>query len=488
MRNLKINLFRTSQLIALFVLTATILSACSDKLEENPKSIAVEVFYNTPAEVEAATNAIYSPIRSSMAEYIATLEAHSDFMYGRGSWEPISQYQGFNDVNITRVQAFWNNFYVAIRNANLVIQNAPLGSAITQPDIDKYTAEAKFLRALTYFQLVRNWGAIPLRTEENMTVKDLPKSSEADVYALIVADLLDAEAKLPETQSQVGRPTKWAAKALLADVFLKLDRFADAAGKANEIIQSNRFSLVRIATKDDIQNNIFGPTIVTSTEEVFSLKFSRLAGEGNYILFISNHPSTGFFNFGGAYAIHGYNNNPNYVNWAAGDLRKALFNTINFGLGANTIVSGKYMDKSASGQRGAGNDQPIYRYAEVLLIYAEASARAENAVSTAAMEALNKVRRRAYGFNPATPSTVDYVASAYTPTAFVNLVTKENGYEFIFEGKRWLELKRNGRVNELIQAGKNRTVAQKHLLWPIPLSEINFNKALDPTTDQNPGY
>jgi hypothetical protein len=243
-----------------------------------------------------------------------------------------------------------------------------------------------------------------------------------------------------------------------------------------------------VASEADIQNKIYGPTLITSSEEIFYFKFSRLAGEGNYLLFIVNHPSTGLYNIGGAYAIHGNKTNPIFVNWNNNDLRKTLYDNINFGLGANTLVTSKFSDKLATSNRGAGNDNPIYRYSEVLLIYAEAASRAENIVSTAALEALNKVRRRGYGYNPALPSIVDYTPIDYVTTPFLDLVMKERVYEFAFEGKRWLELKRTGKVDELILANKGKTVAPKHLLWPIPLGEIDYNDALDPLTDQNPGY
>lgn len=482
MRKLKINIYH--KLSVVWILTLSVLcTACNDLLEEKPKSIAVEVFYNTPQEVESAVNGIYPPIRSQMAEYIASLECNSDFLYGRGSWENFSLYQGFNDTNIGRVVPFWNGFYAGIRNANLVIANAPSGT-----QYDSYRAEAKFLRAFAYFQLVRNWGSVPMRTELNMEQRDLAKSSIADIYALIVADLLVAETKLKDVAAVAGRPTIWSAKTLLADVYLQIAKYPEAAAKANEVIQSNKYALIQVANKADFQNKIYGPTIITSSEEVFYFKFSRLANEGNYFLFIVNHPSTGLYNIGGAYAVHGDKTNPLFVNWNNNDLRKSLYDNINFGLGANTLVTSKFSDKLATSNRGAGNDNPIYRYSEVLLIYAEAASRAEATVSVSALEALNKVRRRGYGYNPSLPSIVDYTPIDYATTPFLDLVMKERVYEFAFEGKRWLELKRTGRANELVLANKGKTIAPKHLLWPIPLAEIDYNDALDPVTDQNPGY
>jgi hypothetical protein len=269
---------------------------------------------------------------------------------------------------------------------------------------------------------------------------------------------------------------------------LQTAKYPEAASKANEVIQSNKYALIQVANKADIQNKIYGPTIITSPEEVFYFKYSRLANEGNYLLFIVNHPSTGNFNINGAFAVHGNRTNPIFVNWNASDLRKSLYDVVNFGLGPNTLVTSKFSDKAATSIRGAGNDNPIYRYSEVLLIYAEAASRAENTVSPAALEALNKVRRRGYGYNPAVPSIVDYTPADYITTPFLDLVMKERVYEFPFEGKRWLELKRTGKINELVLANKGKTVAIKHLLWPIPLGEIDYNDALDPIKDQNPGY
>src|SRR5690606_37961087 len=119
--------------------------------------------------------------------------------------------------------------------------------------------EAKFLRAFNYFQLVRNWAGVPLRTESNMTETDLKKSTPEEVYALIVADLLQAEQNLPDKASRVGKPTKWAAKTMLADVYLTLGKYAEARDKADDVLKSNKFSLVPIQSVSDFQTKVFGP-------------------------------------------------------------------------------------------------------------------------------------------------------------------------------------------------------------------------------------
>lgn len=473
----------------LFLLSIIVLTSCEKSLIEEPKSLVVEAFFNTATEVETATNLIYSPLRNSnYSVYEATLECQSDYANGRGSWAPLHVFQGLDDANITRVAGLWNTFYLSIRDANLVIKNAPTGKSISKADVAKYVAEAKFMRAFNYFQLVRNWAGVPLRTENNMEVIDLKRSTADEVYALIVADLTEAETNLPDNPAVAGRPTKWAAKTMLADVYLQLGKFAEARDKADEVIKSNKFSLVPTVTKTDFQAKVWGPDLVSTTEEIFYLKYARQVNQGNYMLWISNHPDTKLFNFGGAYVIYLDVTSTYYKSWNSSDLRKGLWDLINFGLGANTLVSSKFTDQLAVSQVGAGNDDPVYGYSDVLLIYAEASSRAGNGPTEAGMEALNKVHRRAYGKAPGVASSIDYNPADYNAATFLDLVLTERSYEFQLGGKRWLDLKRTGKVKEAVLAATGKTVADKHLLWPIPVSEMNYNKGLDPTKDQNPGY
>lgn len=468
-----------------FLLVAT---SCNDLLVEKPKTVAAENFYNTAEEVETAVNAIYSPWRTNThAVYTGVLDIHTDYGYGRGSYAQFNDFQTLNANNINRVAGFWNFMYLSIRNANIVIQNAPDGTDISEGDVKKLVAEAKFLRAFSYFHLVRNWGGVPIRTEDNMEIKDLEKSTAEQVYALILEDLQDAETNLPDEPKDIGRPNKLAAKTMLADVYLNLGRFDDARDKADEVIKSNKYSLVPVATMDDFQK-IFGPDVVTTPEEIFYFKHARLPGQGNYLLWILNHPSTKLYTFGGAYAHYGESADPFYTNWDDNDLRKEMWDVINFGLGATTIVSKKFIDDAAVGANDAGNDSPEYRYAEVLLMYAEAATRAAGGPTPEAVEALNKVHRRSYGYNPLAASAVDFNLGDYDEESFVDRVIQERGYEFIWEGKRWFDLKRTGKAAEVLLANRGITISASHYLWPIPVDELNFNKALDPGADQNLGY
>lgn len=476
--------------LLIIIVVALCLFNCNDLLQENPKSLSVEVFYNTPEEVEAAVNAIYGPLRDANCMgslYPAQHEAMPDYGNGRGSYTSISDYAGLDNTNITRVGQIWDLMYQSIRNANLVIQNVPNGSELTQEEAAAYIAEAKFMRALIYFIMVRNWGGVALRTEANMTEAAIERSSVDEIYALIVADLLEAEQKLPDEASQPGRPTMWAAKTVLADVYLNLEEFAQARDKAKEVIDAGKYSLVSVAVSEDFQE-IFGPEVVTTSEEIFYLKYSRQQG---FTMVMFAHIAASKYHGAGGYYAHYSDSvaNPVIKGWAKDDLRKS-YNLYKWdiGLGPNSVLNRKFRDPSATNANGAGNDYPLYRYADLLLLYAEAESRAGNGPSAQGMESLNMVHRRAYGLDPAAPSAIDFDIADYNEDSFLDLVVQERGYETMYEAKRWLELKRLGRAKSVILEVKGKTVADKMLLWPIPLSELSYNTALDPVADQNPGY
>ena len=460
-------------------------SSCNKDLVEHPKSLAVETFYNTAADAEAAVNAIYPPLRSTniMGKFMGELAPYVDYAYARGSFAVLNDFAGLDATNISRTDVGWSEFYLSIRNANLVIKNVPNGNDISQADITKYVAEAKFLRAFDYFHLVRSWGGVPIRTDANLTQIDVKRSSPDSVYALIISDLQDAEVNLPDQQAIPGKPSRWAAKTVLADVYLQLGRYADAAGKAEEVIQSRKYSLVPISSTDDLQK-IFGANAGVTSEEIFYIEYTEQPGFSNIWPMYLNHPGTHLLGGGGYFGFYSDSTNPVYQNWDNNDLRKGLWYPWKFGLGNTTLLNKKFIDAEPK----AGNPATWYRYADLLLIYAEAAARANNGPTPAAMEALNEVHRRAYGKDPNTPSSVDFNLADYDEQSFLDLVIKEYGYEFQFEGKRWLELKRTGKAQEIILATKGKTIAQKTYLFPIPAEEFSFNKALDPAKDQNPGY
>src|SRR5690606_11460662 len=255
------------------------------------------------------------------------------------------------------------------------------------------------------------------------------------------------------------RPTKYAAKTLLADVYLAMERFEEAAAKSLEVINSGNFALVGSSDRAGFQA-IFGPDDLSSPEEVFYLKVVSEPGQRTYLPWVFNHPSSGLYSFGASYAQYSDASDPFYTSWDDKDARKGLWDMVDFGLGDSTLVSRKFIDSEAIGDNDAGNDLPVYRYSELLLIFAEAVAREAGAPTAEAMEALNQVHRRAYGQDPSVPSPVDFVLADYDQATFVDLVLQEKAYELQFEGKRWLDLKRSDKAQEIIMQNKGITIAE----------------------------
>lgn len=467
------------------------LVGCSDVLVEKPYAIASETFYNTADELAQATNAIYSPIRSDGcfgSNYPEIMESMTDYSYGRSSFASLSQFQGLDATNISRIGDIWNQLYLSIRNANLVIKNTPNGSSTTEDEKNQYIGEAKFMRAFDYFFLVRCWGGVPLRTVENMENLNIARNTVDEVYELILSDLQFAEEYLPDEPRLIGSPSKWVAKTLLADVYLQLEEWSKAESLAKEVIDSGKYSLVKVTEPSDF-DNIYGPDVVSTPEEIFYLKYTRGEPYEGWKFVMYNHVSaSGYYGAGGYYALYTTASNYVYANWDNNDFRKqnGLYQW-NIGLTGTTYLFKKFCDPEAT-TKYAGNDYPMYRYADLLMLYAEAATRANGGPTALAVECLNKVHRRAYGYDPEATSTVDFKLSDYNEDSFVDLIIKERAYETFNEGKRWLELKRTGKAAEIIKQAKGIDIAEKHYLFPIPTSETDYNDSISAITDQNPGY
>jgi starch-binding outer membrane protein, SusD/RagB family len=483
----------------IFILGLTSAFSCKDVLIEQPKALTVEAFYNTAAEVEAGLAAIYVPIRGNMSGYwIGILECHAEWgagMNGAANFDSYKSMQGVSSVGANNLIPSWDAFYQSIRNANLVINYAPASKVLSQAQIDKYVGEAKFMRAFIYFQLVRGWGGVPIHTEKNLSESNsIPKATKEQVYALITSDLKAAETGLPDVAQLVGKPSKWAAKTVLAEVLLYQGQYADAASKADEVIKSGKYSLERVTVADDF-NKLFGMGAV-SNEEIFYLRYN--ANSSSQLVLFTQQITTPWFGSSGYGIFNWHDKSKFYTEWNDKDLRKsfnwyldkAVSNTYLSGQtafpgsGVNILSPKKYNNPSAT---VATFSLPAYRYADLLLIHAEASAQAAGPTADG-LKSLNMVRRRAYGLDPSVASTIDFAATGYTAKTFTDLIIKERGYEFQFEGKRWFDLVRSGRIKEVMKSYIDRDVSDKHLLWPIPQIEFDLNKGLDKSKDQNPGY
>jgi hypothetical protein len=472
-------------------------SSCKKLLEESPKGLTVEAFYNTAAEVEAGLAAIYTPLRNDMSGYwIGILETHAEWgagMTGGANFDSYKTMQGLSATGENNLIPRWNNFFLSIRNANLVIGNVPDGTILSAAQKDVYIAEARFMRAFAYFQLVRGWGGVPIHTEKNLDESlNIPRGTKQEVYDLITADLEFAETMLPENAPLAGKPSRFAAKSLLADVYFYQALYTKASDKAKEVINSGKYSLERVTVADDF-NKLFGMNS-NSKEEIFYLKYNQ--NSPSQLVLYTLQITTPWFGSNGYGVITWTNTSKFYKAWNDNDLRKR-FNWYVEQTRLTPWVAGQpeFPNQGIISPKKYNNpvatvetfSLPCYRYADVLMIYAEASAQAGGPTADG-VEKLNMVHRRAYGYDPMAPSPVDFKASDYTTSTFTDLVVQERAYEFQMEGKRWFDLVRSGRVKQVMKNNIGRDVADKHLLWPIPRIEFDLNKALDPAKDQNPGY
>lgn len=466
-------------------------ASCEESLEEIPTDRLVSsTYYKTREEAISAVNAIYNPFRIYGDRYGAQFTSIEDYGSGRGYLIAFAQYAG---PMISTTDGQYQSFYVAIRNANIVLKNVP-NIPMDATERNALLGEASFLRALAYRNLVRSWGGVPIRTEplENVNEISAKRASVEEVYNLIIKDLQFAENNLPDKQPLAGKPSKWAAKTMLADIYLNIEKWPEARDKANEVILSGAYSLVQVTSSAGFEQ-IFGPTSVTSTEDVFSIKFSRSSLGSNIALFYampdSSYSSSGY---GSEYA---YPNAPLLKNWDKNDLRYGFNLYTSYPDRKGVIVQnqvtqpirfGKFKDPGFAPSHG--NDYPIYRYSDALLIYAEAASQANNGPTTLAIERLNMVHRRGYGYTPNMPSPVDFTSSTAPSTqSFRELVLRERAYEFMLEGKRWFDLIRTKTVKQVILEAKGIAIPDYFLLFPIPVQEIDNNPELSPN-DQNPGY
>tara|TARA_R110002051_G_scaffold13808_7_gene45661 strand:- start:7255 stop:8706 length:1452 start_codon:yes stop_codon:yes gene_type:complete len=480
--------------IVLGLIVIICLSACEKTLEEVPKDFVSKAnFYNNEEDAQAAMAGAYAGMQNDffgITNYLMT-ELHGDYLFGRGSQAPITIWnQILDQTNVGRCATNWSAFYNTINRANAILDNVPNIEDMDADAKEQILAEAHFLRALCYFELVRGWGAVPIKTSESVDLSavEAPREDVNKVYELIIADGLAAEDGLGEVGGQTGRASKWAAKMLLAHVYLTIEDWDAAAEKAEDVIVNGPFNLVTVQDSDDFYQ-IFA--VDTSTEDIMSMHHSETKQSTipNYLHRASNIPYN--YSTGGVYAWLPDANSFIGESWDDDDLRKNfnLYTQIQnsdgdwVSLPETTPILFKKFTTNPSGQ--SVYSVPIYRLTEAFLFYAEASSMANGGPSSLATDRLNIIKRRAYGFDINVPSSIDY-PYGMNSADFRSAILKERGYEFITERRRWFDLKRTGTVKEAFAAaGKN--VIDERLLWPIPEDEINNNPAIS-KSDQNPGY
>lgn len=491
-------------------------TGCNKFLEEtDPSNLTPETYYTLPEHATAAIASAYAQTRFfsgdagifvgnfQMVEAVTgTVKTET----GQNSDLNNLLGLGYNGDNVL-INNWWNSLYNIVAQTNLILEQVPKINPMDENEKKRVLGEASFLRAWAYFYLVRLWGDVPLITASQTTQSPdfFPtRTPQEEVYNQIVADLTSAEASGLPMVDNSGRASMGAVKSLLAKVYLTMAGaplnkgttfYKQAADKAAEVINSGSYTLfdnyddLHNATQDNRGENIFQIQYLTgvATSNGFQDKmlpnFKDISAFGTEVG--SMVPVLQFYN-----------------SFEANDKRKkdreGFFYTSYYdkGNGALRDLSAPYIFKhfdveahGTAGKPGTNNSNlnwDIIRFAEVLLIYAEAQNEADGAPNNAAIQALTRVRARAGLTTP----------TSFTQAAFRTAVWKERWHELCFEGITWFDMVRLRKVFNSATGvfddfvghkfpDNGATLQEKHLLFPLPTSEMQNNQNLRPN---NPGY
>jgi len=468
------NMISTTRVI-LVLSTALILSGCSEDftLLSPISERNVESFYRNETDFTVAINGAYSTLAGNGAynrAYVLLHEMRSDnTMNGGGSTglaEVYFRIAHFSELaTASELSDPWTTAYQGIARTNVILDrlnNLPDGSFK-----DRVQGEALFIRSLFYYQLAVLWGNVPLQleavTSPNVTVNQV---SADVVYAQIASDLEVAQGLLPASYDaeNVGRATSGAANTLLGLVYLTNGQNSEAQTALRRVVNSGQYQLV------ENYADLWGVAHENNVESVFELQY-KAGGTGTGSQFTDYYTP-----FGGSGGV-GAGNAPQVLSpdiEFIHDVQYGIEENDERGAGATFIfvtnedgdTTNVYIGKWASTPFGPGdadNNFPVFRYADVLLMLAEAVGE-----SPEAYELINRVRIRA-GVTP---------ISAATPGTFAEKLLFERRLEFITEGKRWADLLRFGVAKQvmanfepLVAAGL--TEADIRTLYPIPQREID---------------
>lgn len=478
------------------IIFSLLFAAACNKLEEDPNSIVTaSQFYKTQSDAVSAVAAVYSTLNTDAAGDFVIYGRDLNLLTGNGSDDQIFSPSNTNtDVRALgtatyvpandRIKKNWQQHYFGISRANVAIDNIP--------DIDfdttlraRLVREAKFIRGLLYFNIVRFWGDAPLvlhdPTSIDVNAQKIKRSPKDSVYAQIISDLNEATL-LPKTYTgaDVGRATSGAAHALLAKVYLTRREWAKAATELTTVINGG----YGYALFDNFLD-VFQQATKNGKEHIFSVQFGTNLGAKNSTNSLS---SSNFSSFNPAvYPGDQPADSTLYQLFASFDARRDVtFFTQLYNAATGKYVQfgaarfAKFIDYSISpltNQSISGINYPVIRYADVLLMQAEVLNEI-NGPTADAYAAINQVRARA---------KIRNLTAGLSQAAFRDSVFHERRKEFIQEGNRWFDLSRRGGtyLYDALRVYPAKTgAAVKDTLYPIPQSEIDINNELT----QNPGW
>ncbi|UZR98950.1 RagB/SusD family nutrient uptake outer membrane protein [Chondrinema litorale] len=494
------------------------ITACSDLEEEPIGLLAPESFFTSLDDVQAATNGAFGHMlhRNFMSRELSmAIMLRSDMVDFNPTGTQSERIQ-MNDLETLADNAmqerFWPQIYLIIGAANEAIAGAEYVDA-DQDSKNAIVAQAYFARAFAYFHLVRLYGDIPYLDEPVTDLEaagSMSKSPVAKVYENIIEDLEFAKTYLPATQVARSIPAKSAASAYLALAYLTMGDYQNAYTEAKEIIDNA--GTYNLALEPDFQDLYDASLIDNSLEPIFVLDFiGQSDGDQgrDYLGAFTGIRADEQYGTGGGWSVL-VPTLEVFNNWDSRDYRKAvsfdttaIFNGVvesytNFApyhsTGINRPHIAKYVRGTGSTNEGNGrlsnSNYLMMRYAEVLLIAAEAAVEIGN--NESALTYVNMVRARAR--NAAGAGDTNYPPSSYpediTGTVTVDEVLEERRLELAFEGKRWYDIVRRQLGDEVFSASgfegeKVNWNSGTDYLLPLPADELSRNPNLLP---QNPGY
>jgi hypothetical protein len=514
-------------------------TACNkDFLDVEPDGLLTEdLFYTNEQDFTQAIYGAYSGIQilyyyGDESAYAFTNMLPDDDVYRpTGDFIEVDQFRW--NPTIAPFRKGFGAGYKPITGANRIIASLPkadnFNPKLSDAEIDQlkkeYEAEARFLRAFSYWYLTSTYGPVPL-VDKPLELSDyiVGNSTIDQLYDFMIDDLKFAEQYLNNQwpDDLKGRATKYTAKALLGKVYLyranmKKDAndYALARDKFNEVITSSKYELVEDFASNFVHESEDGENVENNKESVFEIQYGDFgfengwatdftgAAEGNQRATL--YVPSGFGGYGNEFLPTAGPTGLVGIYDPADIRKKATIysagdpyygdKTYDPSLSPNGHHVAKYMSLNPGFFNGASNpttnpiNERLIRFSDVLLMFAEAANEAGNGPSAEAYEAINKVRRRAHGVDINSPSALYDLPMGLTKQAFFNEVKLERRKELAFEGHRYNDLKRwhqAGLINldQLMEQHGKPEWTETNLYLPFPQTEIDRNAELK----QNPGY
>lgn len=488
--------------------------SCTDFLDEKPTgTMATDSPLSSLESCTALANSPYSNLTvfdqnegTWGGNTIWLLEFMTGKVYSEAAQAEFIDYRTLTLNSRSRyIQMWWQDCYAGIAKANLAIQKIPEFTQVSETVRSKYMGEVRFLRALYYFYLVRIFGDIPKIDVVQSQLSELyiERSPVKTIYdEIIIPDLLAADSSSLPAKDETGRVSMGAVKALLADVYLNYagfpvnagkDAYSESAKRSAELINAKNYSLF------DNYSEMRLPANNNKKEFIFQVQFS-LDKSHNDIVPKVLPPKSDISVYSSEYGSL-VPTKEFYDSYIKGDKRaeeRQFFfswypasptktndpdrlQRVDFG--GQYIY--KFFDETAIRTTGKSTlNWTLYRYADVLLMYAEAQAASDGTANNLALESLNKVRKRA--------NLPDFTNS--NGTDFIKAVWDERYHELCFESKMWFDQVRTRKIRNDFTGNYDNyvgyktvfgtTLTEKFLLFPLPQSELNAN----PKLKQNPNY